>query len=212
MASFAPIRGTKTQIANTPRVDGQFLIETDQGNQNKIYVDTLVSGNLERSMAGGGGHVILPDPEGTGASAPSEETVVDAVTTAASTTDKIASLYGIQRWSNVKTIRVLSPANSIGHTGIGTWKDGTIDPSTDEADWWQNNYFQLLDNSDPSVDGYDVDFSIKLDPQGGEVITLGGYIVDTTTGKICIKFGNYVVDPSNAKIAVDITFTRTDVG
>lgn len=39
MASFAPIRGTKAQINNTPIVDGQFLIETDQDDLNKIYLD-----------------------------------------------------------------------------------------------------------------------------------------------------------------------------
>ncbi len=50
MASFAPIRGTRTQINNTPIVDGQFLVETDQGIENKIYMDegstrTIVGGN-----------------------------------------------------------------------------------------------------------------------------------------------------------------------
>lgn len=50
MASFAPIRGTRTQIRNTPIVDGQFLVETDQGVDNMIYIDegstrTMVGGN-----------------------------------------------------------------------------------------------------------------------------------------------------------------------
>lgn len=39
MASFAPVVGTKTEIQNTPIVNGQFLMETDQGNSNKCYVD-----------------------------------------------------------------------------------------------------------------------------------------------------------------------------
>ena len=159
-------------------------------------------------VGAGGGHTMSPTPSAS----LSDDTIVNTISSANSLNDNVTSLYGIQRWSNLKTIRVLSPANSIGHTGIGTWKDTITDPSTDEADWWQNNYFKLLDNSSPTTDGYDVDFSIKLDPGSGEVITLGGYIVDTTTGKICIKFGNYVIDPSRAKIAVDITFTRTDVG
>ncbi len=50
MASFAPIRGTRAQIQTTPIVDGQFLVETDQGVDNKIYMDegstrTIVGGN-----------------------------------------------------------------------------------------------------------------------------------------------------------------------
>ena len=50
MASFAPIRGTRAQIQATPIVDGQFLVETDQGVDNKIYMDegstrTIVGGN-----------------------------------------------------------------------------------------------------------------------------------------------------------------------
>lgn len=50
MASFAPIRGTRTQIATTPIVDGQFLIETNQGANNRIYLDT----GSTRSVVGGG--------------------------------------------------------------------------------------------------------------------------------------------------------------
>lgn len=50
MASFAPIRGTRAQIQATPIVDGQFLVETDQGVDNMIYMDegstrTIVGGN-----------------------------------------------------------------------------------------------------------------------------------------------------------------------
>ena len=49
MASFAPVRGTRTQIQSTPIVDGQFLIETDQGVGNKIYMDV----NATRTEVGG---------------------------------------------------------------------------------------------------------------------------------------------------------------
>jgi hypothetical protein len=55
----------------------------------------------------------------------------------------------------------------------------------------------------------DVDISIKFDPSG-DTATLGGYIFDSTTGKICIKFGNSIT-VDTAKIAVDITYTRNEV-
>lgn len=50
MASFAPIRGTRAQIGTTPIVDGQFLVETNQGANNRIYLDT----GSTRSIVGGG--------------------------------------------------------------------------------------------------------------------------------------------------------------
>ena len=56
----------------------------------------------------------------------------------------------------------------------------------------------------------DVDISIKFDPSG-DTATLGGYIFDSTTGKICIKFGNNIT-VNTARIAVDITYTRNEVG
>lgn len=56
----------------------------------------------------------------------------------------------------------------------------------------------------------DVDIDIKFDPSGSTV-TLGGYIFDSSTGKICIKFGNSV-EITNTRIAVDLTYTRNEVG
>lgn len=126
MASFAPIRGTKDEVEATPRIDGQFLIETDQGNQNKIWVDTEIDGVVERSMAGGGGHQILPDPD-PNFPEPTEAGVVAAVNAAEPRSDKISSLFGTQKWSNELTKRfiVVGSANNsvIGKTGIGTWYD-----------------------------------------------------------------------------------------
>lgn len=55
----------------------------------------------------------------------------------------------------------------------------------------------------------DVDVCIKFDPSGDTAV-LGGYILDTTTGKICIKFANSI-NISTARIAVDLTYTRNEV-
>jgi len=162
---------------------------------------------------GGGGHDMKPEP--SGGSLP-ESDIIEYVQGVYDdddeTNQEVASIWSIANWSNLKRIRVLCPAaNMVGaHTGIGTWKDGVIDPSTDEADWWQNDYFKLL-ATNATVDGYDVDYSIKVGDDA-EVVTLGGYIIDTDTGKLCIKFANYVINPTAVKVAVDITFTRTDVG
>lgn len=65
MASFAPIRGTRTQIGTTPIVDGQFLVETNQGANNRIYLDT----GTTRTIVGGGTgklpHITIIAPTGT---------------------------------------------------------------------------------------------------------------------------------------------------
>ena len=52
MASFAPIKGTRAEINATPIVEGQFLLETDYGNESKIYLDV---DNSTRIIIGGGG-------------------------------------------------------------------------------------------------------------------------------------------------------------
>jgi len=160
-------------------------------------------------VGGGGGHTMSPVPS----SSLSENNVVDAVNGATATNDSVASLFGIKKWTNEKKIRRVmlgtTPIGSasIGSTGIGTWFDGdvsTITPATDEADWWYDAAFKIPDNRN------DIDLSLKFDPSSGEPITLGGYILDTTTGKLCIKFGNSIATPANAKIAVDITYTRNE--
>lgn len=183
-------------------------VRTPQPNQILQYDGSL---GQWAAKSGGNGHTMKPEPT-TSAPYLTEAQVTQYIQNKLETplNDEVASIFSIGHWTNVKRIRVIY-SGDIGHTGIGTWKDGEV-TAADEGDWWMNTNFTLLDNSDPSVDGYDVDFSIKLDPGNGEVITLGGYIIDTTTGKMCIRFANYVIDPSTAKIAVDITFTRTDVG
>ena len=261
MASFAPIRGTQADINSTPLVDGQFLIETDQGDQNKIYIDSYDNSTspatLRRTMAGGGGHEILPsiDPLNT-EYPPTEEKVVDDVNTAYNNVnnDKILSLYGAGHWTNVKNFRRIMTGTtpigtaSIGSRGIGTWDDtarlipanpdGTENPQSlgwyeldstnhiyvltsdtsvqttatgyksywttvpTETDWWYDAAFVAEDDSD------DIEVSLKFDPTG-DTVALGGYMLDSNTGRICIKFANSIT-PSTAKIAVDVVHTRNE--
>ena len=57
MASFAPIKGTRTQIGSTPIIEGQFLVETDQNQNNRIYLDKG-TGSGERVVVGGNANYI----------------------------------------------------------------------------------------------------------------------------------------------------------
>ena len=173
---------------------------------------------LYEATGAGGGHIMTPAPS------PSleEADVVAAIDSVSvdGTNDEVASLFGIQRWTNVKTFRVVLAGSSggIGHYGVGEWQDSipvfpsTADALTQERDvwgWWYNEAFKKL--GDLTKNGYDYDLSFKFDPANGEVVTLGGYILDTDTGCLCIRFANYVVDTTNAKVGVDITITRNDV-
>lgn len=93
-------------------------------------------------------------------------------------------------------------------TGIGTWTDKDVSQivSSDETDWWYDSAFIIPNN----IDQNSVDISFKFDPSG-DTVTLGGYIFDSSTGKICIKFGNSV-EITNTRIAVDITYQSSEVG
>ena len=163
--------------------------------------------------ANGGGHDMLPDPEGT--PSPDEDSVVAAISDAQDTNENVASLFGIQRWSNSKTVRVVV-TQGIGHYGIGEWQDSiTVESATaaQEAQWgWiYHDIFKKLDPDWGEQNGYDVDIKFGFDPKTKEPITLGGYWVDTDTGYLCVKFANYVVNTTDAKVTIDVTFTRNDV-
>lgn len=265
MPSVAFVKGTKTEIENTPMIDGQILIETDQGDLNKIYTDTNVGGTLKRTLAGGGGHLILPSPKSDDPE-PTENKVVRAVNEASARSDRINSLYGTQRWSNESNKRYIVEGTNglIGSSGIGTFPedeeatvtevtpvggenpesagwyeidftneppiyvlstDTSVDPDKkyfseiiDESDWLNLKILTTLENvpdpSDPDSDSMGADnigVQLKFDPRTNEPIVLGGYIIDTDTGNICIKFGNSIEDTENARVAIDITYTRNDV-
>lgn len=231
MASFAPIRGTREQIQNTPLVDGQFLVETDQGDQNKTYIDAYNGQNvLVRTMCGGGGHQILPTPSSEEPAEGWEEAIVDAINSATSTSDDVASLFGIQKWTNTMTNRVVySGSIARGAEGIGYFptdveyadflemsdaerleiESATYDPSdpTNGWGWWYSDMFKMANLATDD----NVDLTVLFDPLAGEEpLTLGSYILDTTNGYLCIKFGTPVTTATH-KIAVDLTVLRTSV-
>ena len=80
----------------------------------------------------------------------------------------------------------------------------------DEQDWLPLDILKTINETNP-VSGLDSDnlsLSLKFDPATKEPIVLGGYIIDTDTGNICIKFGNSIEDTEHARVAIDITYTR----
>lgn len=225
MASFAPIRGTQQEINATPRVDGQFLVETDQGNLNKIYIDTYNSGTatVERTMAGGGGHAMTPDPNAS----LSDATIVSSINAIGAQTgggadEHVISAYSVSRWTNdfKKTFLIKGAASNspIGATGVGEWQDPedlkTTPPSESDEIGWKWWYIAEFDER---VTGVDIanDDSIKIEPiydnKYDEDIVLGGYIIDTSTGYCCIRFGNSISDTENVAVGFEVTYKRNEV-
>lgn len=168
------------------------------------------------------GHPMSPDPTSTKpqTAAAREAAIVSAVQAGRTTdgdgwtNDEVPSLNTIGRWSNTMsktyTVSGTSVDSPIGITGIGTWYDGdeeSIDPSTDEADWI----------SIPELIGIgansDIDFKLVFDPSTSSIpIVLGGYIIDDTTGKMCIKFANEIEeeDTETAVVGIEMIYKRTD--
>lgn len=167
------------------------------------------------------GHPMVPDPESQApASAAAQEAAIVQAINAGRTegwsNDDVASHNSIAHWSNAmfKTFTISGIAGDstpIGTTGIGTWYYGDMedfDPTTDEVDWI--SIPALIGIGD--ADG--VDFNIVYDPKTVKIpIIKGGYIIDDTTGKVCIKFANEIDedDTHTAVIGLEVIYKRTDI-
>jgi hypothetical protein len=58
-----------------------------------------------------------------------------------------------------------------------------------------------------------LDIKLTFDPTTVSVpIVLGGYIIDDSDGKMCIKFGNEIpsADTATAKIGIELIIKRTE--
>ena len=239
MASVSMVKGTKAQIAATPRIDGQILIETDQGDLNKIYTDTDVSGTVERTLAGGGGHLIEPNPTGT--PAPTEDTVVNAVNGAANNSEVINSLYGTQRWSNENTKRYIldGSGGKIGESGVGTFPeedDEVVQVTPQSGDnplslgWYEidSTTHQYVLTSDSSVVANKKYFSQVIDESDWLYLDILTTILSTNTTSgmgtdnidVSLKYdpttneaitlGGYAIDTDTGNICIKFGNSITD--
>ena len=224
--------GSLTDVDVNSATDGQYLKYVDDGvNPAEWIADDAAAalseltdvdlttppttnqllkynGTKWTAASGGSGHTMNPAPSPS----VTEDAVVTAIDGATKTNDEVASLFGIQRWTNVKTIRLMIESG-IGHYGVGEWQDtivGTPTKATETGTWgWYYNE-NLKKLADLTKNGYDYELAFKF-KSDTEVVTLGGYILDTDTGCICIRFANYVMDTANTKIAVDINIVRNDI-
>lgn len=105
MASFAPIKGTRTDIGNTPIVEGQFLVETDQNADNRIYLDKG-TGTGQRIVVGGNTDYIWLEPDNSPSSNQNPQGQSSTAVTVTFTNNYIDSSSAIEPFSE--------PCNSTG--------------------------------------------------------------------------------------------------
>lgn len=165
-------------------------------------------------------HTMTPTPNASLTRADLQTAIASAVTEGG-INDDVVSAWAVGTWSNTLTSRVVySGTIAVGDTGIGTWLNDTqlatlraeTDPTAREAlevgtggyGWWKDSHFIIPDTSD-----YEIKFKYKL-KDDGEIITLGGYILDTETGCMCIKFGSEIINTGNV-VAVDIVITQNNI-
>lgn len=157
--------------------------------------------------ASGGGHTMTPTPNASLAES-DIVTAVNAGLTEGGINDDVISAFGVGKWSNTmtKTYIVQGIAGSstpIGTSGIGTWDTTGVD---------QTGWVTVPALVGASSNG-NLDVNLIFDPSTVSVpIVLGGYIIDDTTGKMCIKFGNEIpeADTHTAKVGIEVTIKRTE--
>jgi len=134
-------------------------------------------------------------------------TAVNAGLTEGGINDDVLSAFGVGKWSNTmtKTYIVQGIAGSstpIGTGGIGDWDD------TSTYDGWVTIPILVGASSNDSID-----VGLTFDPATASVpIVLGGYRIEDSNGKMCVKFGNTLpdADTHTAKVGIEVTIKRTE--
>lgn len=234
MASFAPIRGTRAQLTPTtvppvtPIVDGQFLIETDQGNESKIYTDIIEGGTPKRIVVGGGGHDMIP-VEDTSTTPPTPDYDIDVLTNLTDGDDHyVVNAYSVQRWSNCDVTSLTTTAAQ-GTDTIGLWEpsptwknyDPTVDdPTVYREGWlWAEDLYGIL--SDPNIKD-NIEVSPIFDIDSSEVVSLYAFRIDDNVpmtvggnvvngGAVAFKFNSTILSAGGVKVGLNLKHQRIQV-
>ena len=169
-----------------------------------------------------GGHTMTPTPNAS-LTISDLRTAIAAAITEGGINDDVVSAWAMGKWSNTMTNRVIySGTIAVGDTGIGIWptesqlaalraesdltaREAMETTGTGGYGWWKDSHFLGLDQ----FDDYEIKMKYKLQ-NNDEIITLGGFILDTDTGCLCIKFGSEIQNAGNV-VAVDIIVTQNNV-
>ncbi len=93
-----------------------------------------------------GGHTMKPDPTTN----PTESDVVSWVSGAQSNNEQVPSLYGVQNWSNLDGIKILTQV-SAGDDVVGSW-NGTWETDGDRTGWiFHKCLYNCLSDNDVDI-------------------------------------------------------------
>ena len=213
-ATFQNISITKSQVSDFPAIPDELKELTGDVAIGSTITDGHVltystsSGKWSPQAPASGGHTMTPTP-GAGVNEASIVTAINTAITEGGVNDDVVSAYGVGKWSDVKevvyAVHGTSSSSPIGTTGVGTWDD----TFTTQTDWL---YISELSGilSDPNKH---VEIVIDPDYYTGVVPVFGGWLIDDSTCKICIKFANEISDEDceTGVVGVKITTDRTVV-
>lgn len=172
-------------------------------NDQVLKYDSVSGKWINGSGGGGGGHTMLPTPSAS-VDLTAIKTAIAGAVTEGGTNDDVPSLNTIGLWSNTltKTYIILGSSGAIGTTGIGTWSED----GSDQTGWITISDLANVASND------DIDVKITYDPECSSAIVLGGYIIDTTTCKMCIGFANElsIADTATARIGIEIIYKNSN--
>ena len=211
----------KVVYGNTTLID---LTQDDVTEADVLSGKTFHKANGVRSVgtASPGGSYEMTPPPNASLTRSDLQTAIAAAVTEGGINDDVVSAWAIGTWSNTLTCRVVySGTIAVGDTGIGTWPtDSQLAVLRAESDltvreamettgtggygWWKDSHFVI-----PNAYDYEIKFKYKL-KDDGEIITLGGYILDTETGCMCIKFGSEIINSGNV-VAVDVMIVQNNI-
>lgn len=186
------------------------------GAWNTSDVTRVTIANEINNGGGSGGHTMLPAPA-AGLTIADIRSAIAGALLEGPTNDDVMSIWSMAQWSNVLTSRVVYNGTiAVGDNTIGEWlgdsalatlkAKSAADRAVDEAGygWWYDAHFIGLD----LYDGYELHFKNK--DTNEDMMILGGYVIDTDTGYLCVKFANTAKVATN-KIAVDVTIVNSNI-
>lgn len=125
------------------------------------------SGSWVNGPAPAGGHTMRPLPS----SNPTEADVVNWISGASANNDQVASLYGIQNWSNAEIITLFTTVPKDRDT-VGTWVDNWKDSGASRSGWlWHSKLYKVLSDDD-------IELEIVYDLLSEEAVNIYAYRVD----------------------------------
>ena len=184
--------------------------ELTDAKQDKLTAGTniTIQDNVI-SASGGSSYDLYPEPSSSLTEATAVAAVKAHVAADGGENDELPSLYVMANWCNAMVKRYLiqgtaGSSTPIGTTGVGTWSDD----ASDQTGWIYIPELVGIGSDNTK------DFKIGYDPLlFGGTVTLGGFVIDDTTGKMCIKFGNTISTSAThtGLVTVDILTSRNNV-